>query len=60
MIALLKRLVRDENGAEVLDYALVVGLVVLVAIGVISQLGNRVNLRWMSVNSGMDNGTYGN
>ena len=50
---LLCDLLRDETGAEVLEYALVLGLVIVVAISMIAQVGTKVAARWTSVNSGM-------
>ena len=45
------RLLRDDRGGEVLEYALVGGLVVLAAIAVIGSVGSKVLARWNSVNS---------
>jgi Flp pilus assembly pilin Flp len=50
---LLQRLCRDEAGGEVLEYALVAGLIVLAAIGVVTTVGTKVLARWNSVNSKM-------
>jgi Flp pilus assembly pilin Flp len=50
---LLRNLLHDESGAEVLEYALVLGLVIVVAITIITQVGTKVVARWTSVNSGM-------
>jgi pilus assembly protein Flp/PilA len=49
----LKRLARDEGGGEVIEYALVLGLVIVVAIAVITAFGGKVLARWQSVNSSM-------
>lgn len=50
---LFKRLVRDESGGEVIEYALVLGLVIVVAVAVITTFGGKVLARWQSVNSSM-------
>lgn len=50
---LLNRLVRDESGGEVIEYALVLGLVIVVAVAVITAFGGKVLARWQSVNSSM-------
>ena len=50
---LAKRLARDEQGGEVLEYALIAGLIVVAAIAVIGSVGTKVLARWNSVNSGM-------
>lgn len=47
------RLFRDEQGGEVIEYALVLGLVIVVAIAVITTFGGKVVARWQSVNSSM-------
>lgn len=50
---LLHKLLRDESGSEVLEYALVLGLVIIVAISMVAEVGSKVVARWTSVNSGM-------
>jgi Flp pilus assembly pilin Flp len=50
---LLNRVVRDEAGGEVLEYALIAGLIVIAAIAVIGSVGTKVLARWTSLNSGM-------
>jgi len=47
------RLVRDERGGEVLEYALIAGLIVVAAIAVIGTVGTKVLARWNSLNSQM-------
>ena len=51
--SLMGRLVRDEQGGEVLEYALIAGLIVVAAIAVIGSVGTKVLARWNSLNSGM-------
>ena len=53
MTNLLGRLVREEQGGEVLEYALVAGLIVVAAIAVIGSVGTKVLARWTSLNDGM-------
>jgi pilus assembly protein Flp/PilA len=50
---LIGKLVRDEQGGEVLEYALIAGLIVVAAIAVITSVGNKVLARWQSLNSSM-------
>jgi len=50
---LLVGLVKDEQGGEVLEYALIAGLIVVAAIAMIGAVGNRVLARWTSLNSSM-------
>ena len=51
--SLIVRLVKDEPGGEVLEYALVAGLIVVAAIAVIGSVGTKVLARWNSLNSSM-------
>jgi Flp pilus assembly pilin Flp len=45
--------VSDERGGEVLEYALIAGLIVVAAIAVIGRVGGKVLARWNSLNSSM-------
>jgi len=45
------RLVRDEQGGEVLEYALIAGLIVVAAIAIIGAVGTKVMARWTSLNN---------
>jgi Flp pilus assembly pilin Flp len=47
------KLVKDEQGGEVLEYALIAGLIVVAAIAVIGAVGGKVLARWTSLNSSM-------
>lgn len=49
MKALLKKLVTDEQGGEVLEYALIAGLIVVAAIAAITSVGTKVLGKWTSV-----------
>ena len=49
----LSRLLRDERGGEVLEYALVAGLLVVSAIAVIGSVGTKVLARWKSLDSSL-------
>ena len=49
----LARLARDDRGGEVLEYALVAGLIVIAAIAVIGSVGTKVLARWTSVDNSM-------
>jgi Flp pilus assembly pilin Flp len=50
---LVQMLVRDERGGEVLEYAIVSGLIVVAAIGIIGHIGTKVLARWSSLNSSL-------
>ena len=47
------KLIKDEQGGEVLEYALIAGLIVVAAIAVIGSVGTKVLARWNSLNSSM-------
>ena len=53
LIERLKDLHANESGGEVLEYALVAGLIVVAAIAVIGQVGIKVLAKWTSLNSRM-------
>ena len=46
---ILVRLLADETGGEVLEYALIAGLIVVAAISVIGKVGVKVLARWSSL-----------
>ena len=52
-ISTLVRLFRDERGGEVIEYALILGLIVVACIALITAVGAKVLARWQSVNSSM-------
>ena len=49
---LLTKLAKDEQGGEVLEYALIAGLIVVAAIAVIGSVGTKVLAKWTSLNDG--------
>jgi pilus assembly protein Flp/PilA len=51
VLKLMQKVMRDEGGGEVLEYALIAGLIVVAAIGVISAVGTKVLARWTSLRS---------
>jgi Flp pilus assembly pilin Flp len=53
MRRLIARLLRDEQGAETIEYAIVLGLVVVVAIALIGTFGVKVVARWTKVDSSL-------
>ena len=50
---IVKSVARDEQGGEVIEYALILGLILVAAIAVIGAVGTKVLARWTSVNSSM-------
>ncbi len=47
------RVIREESGGEVLEYALIAGLIVVAAISAITSVGTKVLARWSSLNHSM-------
>ena len=43
--------IADTRGGETIEYALILGLVIVTAIAVIGAVGTRVVARWTSTNS---------
>ena len=50
---LLAKLVKDEQGGEVLEYALIAGLIVVAAIAMIDAVGTKVVGKWTSLNNSL-------
>jgi len=48
-----RRLLKDEQGGETIEYALILGLIVVTAIVIITSVGTKVLARWTSVNSSL-------
>ena len=46
-------LIRDEDGGEVLEYALILGLIIVAAIAAISAVGGKILNSWNSLNSSL-------
>ena len=51
MKKLFVKLMKYDKGGEVLEYALIAGLIVVAAIAVIGTVGTKVLARWTSLNS---------
>lgn len=47
------QLMNDNRGGETIEYALILGLVIVTAIAVIGAVGTRVVARWTSTNSSL-------
>jgi pilus assembly protein Flp/PilA len=50
---MIKNIIKDESGGEVLEYALIAGLIVVAAIAAIGAVGTKVLATWGSLNSSM-------
>jgi len=49
----LSKLARDDMGGEVLEYALIAGLIVVAAIAAITTVGTKVLARWTSMDNSL-------
>jgi len=49
----IEKLIRDERGGETIEYALIMGLIIVAAIVVIGAVGTKVLARWTSTNSSL-------
>jgi Flp pilus assembly pilin Flp len=50
---LIRKVALDERGGEVLEYALIAGLIVIAAMATIHAVGTKVVAKWTSLNSSM-------
>lgn len=48
-LALLKRFAREENGASMIEYAVLVGLITAALVGVLVAIGGNVQGRFQAV-----------
>jgi Flp pilus assembly pilin Flp len=51
--SILRRLLADEQGGEVIEYVLIAGLIIVATIATIAGFGGKVLARWTSVNQSM-------
>ena len=50
-MTLVQRLIRDDSGQDLIEYALLAGFISLVAVTMITNLGSGVNVVYGSINS---------
>ena len=50
-VAFLNRLVREEEGQDMVEYALILGLVSIVAVGAVTATGGSVSKIWDAVST---------
>jgi pilus assembly protein Flp/PilA len=55
MLNTLNMLVRDEDGATMVEYAIMVALIAIVSIGIVTLLGQNVSKVFNTVNSSVQN-----
>lgn len=52
-LEIIRGCVTDETGGEVIEYALILGLIAVACIAVIGTFGTKVVARWTNVRSSM-------
>ena len=55
MLNILKSFARDEEGAAMVEYAILLGLIAIVSIGIITSLGVSVSKVFNTINTSMSN-----
>ena len=45
----IKRLIAQEDGSEIMEYALILGLIAVATIAAIAMVGTKILTRWNSV-----------
>lgn len=48
-----RKLIADEAGGEVLEYALIAGLIIVASIAAVTTVGGKVVRRWTSLNASL-------
>ena len=51
---MLKRFIRDEQGLETVEYAIIAGLILVVAIAILTSIGVNINRIFGLVNTKLD------
>ena len=51
---LAKRFVADEEGAALVEYTVLIGIMLVAVIGTIITVGNWVNTKWTNLNSALN------
>lgn len=49
----MKRFARDEEGASLIEYTVLIGILVVAVIATISSVGSWVNTKWTALNNGI-------
>lgn len=53
MKEMIKRFLRDEEGATMVEYGIMVALIAAVCIAIVTALGKQVNVKFGEVNTGI-------
>ncbi|MGO0121776.1 Flp family type IVb pilin [Desulfothermobacter acidiphilus] len=59
MVALAKRIWRDEEGQSMVEYGLILALIAVVAIGVLTAIGTKVKGTYEKVDQALGTGSSG-
>jgi len=54
MLQAVRKLSADERGGEVIEWALVIGLIIVATIVTMAAFGTKLLARWTSLNASMD------
>jgi Flp pilus assembly pilin Flp len=54
MLRTVRNIVADDRGGEVIEWALVIGLIIVATIVTIAAFGTKLLARWTSLNASMD------
>jgi pilus assembly protein Flp/PilA len=54
LIALFRRLSKDESGASLIEYSILIGLITVAVILIISGVGDWVVSQWQGLQSGVN------
>ena len=53
VLTLVRRLRKDEDGATLIEYTVLLGIMLVAVIGTIVAVGNWVNTKWSLLNAGL-------
>ncbi len=60
MKQMIRKMWHDQNGQDMVEYALIAGLISLAAVGAVSATGTSINGVWTAVQGAMGNAAAGN
>jgi pilus assembly protein Flp/PilA len=51
VVKLIQRLSRDEDGASLIEYTVLLAIILVAVIGIIAAVGGWINNKWSTLNS---------
>ena len=57
IMELFQRIVREEEGQDLVEYSLIMGLVAIVCVGAIQATGTSISALWTAVSTAVTNAT---